>query len=415
MNRNINLWKKSKKLILNGNSLLSKNPENYSKNWPAYFDKAKGCFIWSIDKKKYIDFSYMGVGTNILGYSNSKVDNHIKKIISKGTMSTLNCIEEVKLSEKLIEMHKWSSMCKFTRTGAEASAVAIRIGRIFSKKNKIAICGYHGWHDWYLSVNLKGKKKLDTHLLKNLNIEGVDKNLKNSAVSFNHNDLCSFKNVVKKNRDIGVVIMEVERFEEVNLDFLTYIRNYTKKNKITLIFDECTSGFRQTFGGIHLKYKINPDICILGKALGNGYPINAIIGTKKIMNKAQNSFISSTFWSDRIGPSAALKTLEIMSEEKTWIKLKNLGIHFRKNFKLILKKHSISGDILGTGSLLKFYIDGINDDLLKKYFANEMLNKGMLASNVIYLSTAHNKTLLNKYLIAIDETLLKLKRLNKIF
>ena len=209
--------------------------------------------------------------------------------------------------------------------------------------------------------------------------------------------------------------MEVERFEEVNLDFLTYIRNYTKKNKITLIFDECTSGFRQTFGGIHLKYKINPDICILGKALGNGYPINAIIGTKKIMNKAQNSFISSTFWSDRIGPSAALKTLEIMSEEKTWIKLKNLGIHFRKNFKLILKKHSISGDILGTGSLLKFYIDGINDDLLKKYFANEMLNKGMLASNVIYLSTAHNKTLLNKYLIAIDETLLKLKRLNKIF
>ena len=142
-------------------------------------------------------------------------------------MSTLNCIEEVKLSEKLIEMHKWSSMCKFTRTGAEASAVAIRIGRIFSKKNKIAICGYHGWHDWYLSVNLKGK--LDTHLLKNLNVEGVDKNLKNSAVSFNHNDLCSFKNVVKKNKDIGVVIMEVERFEEVNLDFLTYIRNYTKK------------------------------------------------------------------------------------------------------------------------------------------------------------------------------------------
>ena len=414
MNKNKTLWKKSKKLILNGNSLLSKNPENYSKNWPAYFDKAKGCFIWSIDKKKYTDFSYMGIGTNILGYSNFKLDNHVKKIISKGTMSTLNCVEEVKLSEKLIKMHKWSSMCKFTRTGAEASAVAIRIGRIFSKKNKIAICGYHGWHDWYLSVNLKGKKKLDTHLLKNLNIEGVDKNLKNSTVSFNHNDLYSFKNVVKKNRDIGVVIMEVERFEEVNIDFLTYIRNYTKKNKITLIFDECTSGFRQTFGGIHLKYKINPDICILGKALGNGYPINAIIGTRETMNKAQNSFISSTFWSDRIGPSAALKTLEIMSEEKTWIKLKNLGIHFRKNFKLILKKHSISGDILGTGSLLKFYIDGINDDLLKKYFANEMLSKGMLASNVIYLSTAHNKTLLNKYLIAIDETLFKLKKLKKI-
>lgn len=414
MSRNKILWKQSKKIILGGNSFFSKNPENYSNDWPAYFDRAKGCYIWSIDNKKYIDFSYMGIGTNILGYSNSEIDNHVKKIIDKGTMSTLNCIEEVKLSEKLIEMHKWSSMCKFTRTGAEASAVAIRVGRIYSKKNKIAICGYHGWHDWYLSVNLKGKQKLDTHLLKNLNVEGVDKNLKNSAVSFNHNDLDSFKNVVKKNRDIGVVIMEVERFEEVNIDFLTYIRNYTKKNKITLIFDECTSGFRQTFGGIHLKYKINPDICILGKALGNGYPINAVIGSKKVMNKAENSFISSTFWSDRIGPSAALKTLEIMSKEKTWIKLKNLGIYFKKNFKLILKKNTISGDIWGTGSLLKFYIDGISDDLLKKYFANEMLSKGMLASNVIYLSTAHNKTLLNKYLIAIDETLFKLKKLNRI-
>ena len=111
--------------------------------------------------------------------------------------------------------------------------------------------------------------------------------------------------------------MEVERFEEVKIDFLRYIRNYTKKNNITLIFDECTSGFRQTYGGLHLKYKINPDICILGKALGNGYPINAVIGTtKKVMNKAKNSFISSTFWSDRIGPAAALKTLEIMKEEK---------------------------------------------------------------------------------------------------
>ena len=414
MNQNKSLWKKAKKTILRGNSLFSKNPENYSKDWPAYFDRAKGCYIWSIDKKKYTDFSYMGIGTNILGYSNSKIDNHVKKIISKGTMSTLNCVEEVSLSEKLIKMHKWSSMCKFARTGAEASAIAIRIGRIYSKKNKIAVCGYHGWHDWYLSVNLNGKKKLDTHLIKSLNIDGVDKNLKNSSVAFKHNDLDSFKEIVRKNKDIGVVIMEVERFEEVKKDFLKYIRDYTKKNKITLIFDECTSGFRQTYGGLHLKYKINPDICILGKALGNGYPINAVIGTKQVMNKAANSFISSTFWSDRIGPAAALKTLEIMKKEESWIKLKNLGDFFKKNFKLILNKHSVSGDIIGTGSLLKFKIDKLNDNLLKRFFANEMLKKGMLASNVIYLSTAHTEILLKRYLTAIDKAVYKLKIMKRI-
>ncbi len=375
MNKNKILWKKSKNIILRGNSLFSKNPENYSKNWPAYFDKAKDCTIWSIDNKKFIDFSYMGIGTNILGYSNSKIDNHIKKIISKGTMSTLNCVEEVTLSQKLIKMHKWSSMCKFTRTGAEASAVAIRIGRIFSKKNKIAICGYHGWHDWYLSVNLKGKKKLDTHLFKNLNIEGVDKNLKNSSVAFKHNDLDSFKKIAKENKDIGVVIMEVERFEEVDQNFLKFIRDYTKKNQITLIFDECTSGFRQTFGGLHLKYKINPDICILGKALGNGYPINAVIGNKQVMQKAKNSFMSSTFWSDRIGPSAALKTLEIMEKERSWLKLIKLGKYFKKKFRLILSKHNIDGNVIGNGSLLQIKLNKVDDTYLKKYLSTEMLKK----------------------------------------
>lgn len=408
------LWKKSKKIILNGNSLFSKNPENYAKDWPAYFDRAKGCYIWSIDKKKFIDFSYMGIGTNILGYSNTKIDNHVKKIITKGTMSTLNCPEEVSLSEKLIKMHKWSSMCKFARTGAEASAIAIRIGRIHSKKNKIAICGYHGWHDWYLSVNLNGKKKLDTHLIKNLNINGVDKNLKKSSVAFKHNDLNSFKKIVRQNKDIGVVIMEVERFEEVKIDFLKYIRDYTKKNKITLIFDECTSGFRQTYGGLHLKYRINPDICILGKALGNGYPINAVIGTKVVMETAKNSFISSTFWSDRIGPAAALKTLDVMKKECSWLKLKKLGSFFKKNFRSILIKHNISGDIIGTGSLLKIIIYNLDDNSLKKIFATEMLKEGILASNVIYLSTAHTKTLLKKYFISMDKVLFKLKLKKKV-
>ena len=408
-NANIS-WQKSKEIILNGNSLFSKNPENYSNNWPPYFEKAKGCYIWSLDNRKFIDFSYMGIGTNVLGYSNSEIDNYVKKIITKGTMSTLNCIEEVKLSEKLIEMHKWSSMCKFTRSGAEASAVAIRIGRIYSKKNKVAICGYHGWHDWYLSVNLNGKKDLDTHLLKNLNVDGVDKNLKNSSVAFKYNDLDSFKKMVKKNKDIGVVIMEVERFEAVDKEFLIYIRQYTLKNKITLIFDECTSGFRQTFGGLHLKYKIYPDICILGKALGNGYPINAVIGTKEVMSSAKKSFISSTFWSDRIGPAAALKTIEVIQRDRSWIRLIELGNFFKTRFKSLLCKYGIKGDVIGNGSLLQLKINNMNDFDLKKLMASEMLKYNILASNVIYLSIAHNEKLLEKYFEKLDKILLKLKK-----
>jgi len=216
--------------------------------------------------------------------------------------------------------------------------------------------------------------------------------------------------MVKKNKDIGVVIMEVERFEQVNKNFLKYIRDYTKKNKIVLIFDECTSGFRQTFGGLHLKYKINPDICILGKALGNGYPINAVIGTKEVMHKAEKSFISSTFWSDRIGPAAAIKTLEIMEKERSWIKLKSLGKYFKKNFRLILNRYNIPGDVIGNGSLLQFKLNKVNDIYLKKYLASEMLKKNILASNVIYLSVAHNKKLLKKFFFQLDKVLFKLSK-----
>ena len=106
--------------------------------------------MWDLDDKKYLDFSLMGVGTNILGYANSKIDSKVKSVVKKGNLTTLNCPEEVELSKKLIKMHPWSSMSKFTRSGGEANAVSIRIARTFSKKNKILACGYHGWHDWFI-------------------------------------------------------------------------------------------------------------------------------------------------------------------------------------------------------------------------------------------------------------------------
>ncbi len=403
------LWKKANTLILNGNSLLSKHPKNYSNNWPTYFSKAKGCYVWTLEGKKMIDISYMGVGTNILGYSNSKINNYVKKIIDKGTMSTLNCPEEVILSNKIIKMHKWADLCKYTRTGGEASTVAVRIGRSYSKKNKVAICGYHGWHDWYLSANLKNKKNLNTHLLPNLETFGVDKNLFGNSIPFNFNDIGSFKKILAKNPDIGVVIMEVARQKKPSISFLKIVRKITKKRKITLIFDECTSGFRETFGGIHLKYKVNPDICILGKALGNGYPINVIFGSKKIMNSARKSFISSTFWSDRVGPAAALKTLEMMQNQRSWRRISKIGISIKKRLNNLFIKNSIKGKVSGLDSLIFFELEGIDNVKLKKIISEEMLKKNFLATNAIYVSVCHTNKIINKYFDELEKVLKKIK------
>lgn len=325
------LWKRANKVIPSGNSFLSKNPSRFLvKNWPTYYLKSKGSTIWALNKKKYIDFSFMGVGTNILGYNNVQVNNSIKKVIKAGNMTTLNCPDEVYLAEKLISIHPWAKKVKFARTGGEANSLAIRLARATTKKEKIIVCGYHGWHDWYLSANLKKNNSLDTHLFPNLKTEGVPLSLKRLTYSFKYNDFEALETIIKKDKNIACLIMEVERDQKPQSNFLNKIRKICSLNNIILIFDECTTGFRENFGGIHLKYKVYPDIAMFGKSLGNGYAITAIIGRNFVMKNCSKTFMSSTFWSEKIGFVAGVETLKQMSKLKSWIVIKKKGLYIKK-------------------------------------------------------------------------------------
>ena len=392
------MWKRASKIIPGGNMLLSKRPQLFLPyNWPTYYKKAKGCKIVGLDGNSYLDMSLMGVGTNILGYGNKEVDEAVKKVVRDGNLSTLNCPEEVYLSEKLIEMHPWAGMVKLTRTGGEANAVAVRIARAASGRDKVAICGYHGWHDWYLAGGLSKNKNLQSHLLPDLELKGVPKFLKNSAFAFEYNNLGQFKKLIKQNPNIGVVKMEVSRNFKPKNNFLKEIRKITKSKGIILIFDECTSGFRENFGGLHLNYKVEPDISIFGKALGNGYAINAVVGKKEVMRFAKSSFISSTFWSERIGPVAALKTLEVMQKNKSWNFITNQGKKIKMRWKSEAHKNNIKIRTYGLDALASFSILSKNSQKYKTFITQEMLKKKILASNSIYLSTAHSNQLLNKY------------------
>jgi len=397
LNKNQKLWKRAKKIIPGGNMLLSKRPELFLPGkWPTYFSKAKNCTVWDLEGKKYLDTCLMGVGTNILGYCNSSVDNAVKKAIKKGTSSTLNCEEEVLLAEKLIEIHPWAEMVRFARTGGEANAIAIRIARAASGKDKIAFCGYHGWHDWYLSANLSKKENLNSHLLPGLDTKGIPKSLKNSAYPFNYNRLDQLEKIVSKN-SIGTIIMEVSRNFRPENNFLKKVKKLAKQRNIILIFDECTSAFRENFGGLHKIYGVEPDIAIFAKSLGNGYPIAAIIGKKNVMEVAQETFISSTFWTERIGPAAALKTLEIMEKNKTWEKISNTGKKIDHFWIRISKKYGIDLKTQGLPALVNFSINSSNWLKYKTYITQEMLKKGFLASNAFFSSVVHSEKILKSY------------------
>ena len=352
----------------------------------------------------------MGIGTNILGYGKKEVDEAVLNVVKKGNMSTLNCPEEVELAERLLEINPWGDMVRFARTGGEANSIAVRIARAASGKDNVAICGYHGWHDWYLSVNHNRKgDNLNGHLLPGLKPEGVPKVLENTVFPFEYNHFDQLLEIVK-NQNIGVIKMEVVRNSPPKKNFLKKIRKLATDNNIVLIFDECTSGFRETFGGIHKKYKIDPDIAIYGKTLGNGYAITAVVGKREIMENAQKTFISSTFWTERIGPAAALKSLELMEKEKTWEQITSYGKLVQNSWKNISIKNNVDINISGIPALSSFNFKHALNLEFKTFLTQEFLKRGFLGSNVFYLSSSHNKEILSRYFECFDEIMFKISK-----
>lgn len=396
------LWKRAKQVIPGGNMLLSKRAEMFlPEQWPAYFSKAKGCKVWDMDGNVYTDMFIMGIGTNILGYGNQEVDDAVRSTVDAGNMSTFNCPEELYLVEKLIAMHPWAHMGRLARSGGEANAVAIRIARAASGKDNVAICGYHGWHDWYLSANLGNDASLDGHLLPGLQPNGVPRNLKDTVFPFNYNNYEQLESLVNSH-DIGVIKMEVVRNMGPEDDFLHKVRKLATDRSIVLIFDECTSGFRETFGGLHKKYGIEPDIAMFGKALGNGYGITATIGKRDVMEAAQTTFISSTFWTERIGPTAALKTLEVMERFKSWGIITETGLRIRKGWQQLADRHGINIDHWGLPALTGFTFQSPNALAYKTLITQEMLAKGYLAGNSVYVCTEHTPEVVNDFFEALD-------------
>lgn len=397
------LYKKAKNIIPGGTMLLSKRPEMFLPDkWPAYYKKTDGCHVFDLDDNKLMDFYLMGVGTNILGYNNVNVNNAVIKAVNSGNMSSLNCFEEVELAERLIDLHPWAQMVRFARTGGEANSIAVRIARAASGKDKVAICGYHGWHDWYLSANLKGSDSLKTHLLPGLDTLGVPKNLEGSVIPFQYNDLDEIKKIVSSNPDLGAIKMEVSRNFGPNEGYLEGIRKLCDQHEIVLIFDECTSGFRETFGGLHKKYNVEPDMCIFGKALGNGYAITSIIGKRSVMSAAEKSFISSTFWTERIGCVSAIATLKEMEKVKSWDTITTKGKQISKRWQELGAKYNLKLSTSGIPALSSFSIDSKDWLKYKTYITQEMLEENILAGNSVYVCIAHEEELIDTYFSKIE-------------
>ncbi len=403
--RSLALQERARKRIPGVSQLLSKRPDMFSQGvWPGYFSRASGARVWDLDGNEYLDMSIAGIGANVLGYADPDVDGAVCEAIARGTSSSLNCPEEVELAELLCELHPWAEMARFARTGGEAMAIAVRIARAHTGRDKIAFCGYHGWHDWYLAANLEDEDALGEHLLSGLPPAGVPRGLAHTAFPFRYNRIDELQAIVSRHgRELAAIVMEPIRNLPPEPGFLEAVRGTAEELHAVWILDEISSGFRLTTGGAHLVLSpATPDIAVFSKALGNGYPIAAVIGRAEVMESARKTFISSTLWTERVGPVAALATIRKHRAHAVAVHLQRMGEAVQRGWKELASKHGLAVETGGIAPLSHFSFSADNTGAWKALFVQEMLARGILASTLFYPMWAHTEADAARYLEAVD-------------
>ncbi|MFH0737379.1 MAG: aminotransferase class III-fold pyridoxal phosphate-dependent enzyme [Candidatus Micrarchaeota archaeon] len=408
MDKGLELWKRAKRIMPGGSQLLSKRSEMFlPERWPSYYSKAKGIDIWDLDGKRYTDMSIMSVGACILGYADDDVNAAVVKAVRDGSISTLNCPEEVELAEKLLQINKWAGGIRYARTAGEALAIAVRIARAHTKKDKVAFCGYHGWHDWYLSANLADEKALDGHLLPGLCPLGVPRGLKGTSIPFEYNKPEQLAMILEKNKgEVGTIVMEPMLHHLPKDGFLDKVRKMADAAGAVLIVDEVTVGWRKNVGGMNALLGLRPDMAVYGKAMSNGYPMAAIAGRSEVMDAAQESFISSTYWTERVGPAAALATIAKLERESVPAHLVRIGRMIGEGWAKLASEKGLALDVLLDFEPLVAFDLGYGDknQALATLYTQEMLERGYLASKKgVYVSFAHKEEDVSRFLEKADE------------
>jgi glutamate-1-semialdehyde 2,1-aminomutase len=399
MKKNLNYLKRGKKLIPGLTQLLSKRPDQFAPDvWPTYFSKSSGTSVWDLDGNHYTDMSISGIGANVLGYCDPDVDAAVIECVRSGNSTSLNAPEEVELAELLCDIHPWADKVRYTRSGGEALAVAVRIARTATGRDRVAFCGYHGWSDWYLAANLQGEDSLTGHLLPGLSPLGVPKGLFGTALPFTYNKIDELKAIFDKySGEVGTVIMEPLRNYAPEPGFLESVKELANSRGAILVFDEVSSGFRLNVGGAHMEIGVHPDIAVFAKAMSNGYPMAAIIGRQDVMDAAERTFISSTYWTDRIGPVAALATINKYRRENINQHLCSIGKAVQDLWRNAAKDAGLEIDIYGIYPMSYFSFQGVDSQVKMTFYVQEMLKHGFLASNRFYANYAQNVQHVEKF------------------
>lgn len=402
------LWQHARTVISGGTGLLSKRAEMFdAKSWPAYFSRCHGSDVWDLNDRRYVDFAG-GVGAILLGYADPDVTAAVTRRLSLGTYCSLVTPQEVELADRLLSLHPWAGKVRYARGGGDGMNMSVRIARAATGRSGVAFCGYHGWHDWYLAANLGETDALNGHLLPGLEPKGVPRELKGTAVPFKYNDFASFEAALAQlGNNLAGVVMEPMRSQPPRDDFLAKVAARCRAAGGVFVVDEVTSGLRYGHPGAMARHGIDPDVIVYAKAMSNGFPFGAVIGREAIMAAADGSFISSSYWTDGVGPAAALAVLEKVERLGVQQTVWERGERLQDSLRALAARHPACRLLIGGMPPTPTMVFDLGADapLAQALYVRKMRERGFLVATYYYVMLAHDEPRIEQMLRAAEESM----------
>ncbi len=407
------LYERAKQLIPGGTQLVSRRPSRFAEGTsPVYAVRGKGARIWDVDGHEYIDW-VSGIAAIILGYCDDVVDDAVREQIGRGVNFSISSELEVELAEELVRTIPCAEMVRYTKCGGEACAVAVRIARGTTGRDKVLFCGYHGWHDWYLAANLDGGGSLDAHLLPGIEPIGVPRGLAGTSIPFPYGDLAALGEAFDRHRgEVACVIMEPLRSQLPPEGYLAGVAKLCREHGAVLIFDEVSAGFRFGMQGAQGFTGVVPDMAVFAKSVSNGYPMGMVVGKRDVMAPAARMFISSTYWSDAIGLIAALTTIRELRRRGTAEYLHDFGGRLQAKINAVAAEVGLDIHCGGLAVHPHLHIpgDAATRKLLTTLYIQEMAKRGCHGYASFYLNGAQGDAELEQTAAAARETFALMQR-----
>lgn len=393
-------FKEALKVIPLASQTFSKSHIFFDPNFfPLFCVAGKKQFITDIDGNNYLDL-ISALGSVSIGYGIENIDKKIIKSLKSGVTFSLSHKKELELTKILLKIIPCAEMVRFGKNGTDANSAAIRLARYYTGRNHVAVCGYHGWQDWYISsTSMSG---------------GIPKEVAQYTHSFTFNDIKSLEKIFKKKK-LAAVILEPLASELPKNNFLKKVKSLCKKFNTLLIFDEICTGFRVNLGGAQKLYKIKPDLATFGKAMANGYPLSAIVGSKKIMKFMDKIFYSGTFTGETLSLEACKQTILFIQKNKCIEKNIKKGILLQRETSYIIKKYKLDNYIELSGHPTWLFLKIKNLNVKQTMTIKIFIMHQLILNNILFLGTfninaSHNLKNIRKVIKILDLAFLRVSK-----